>query len=380
MDEIAVIGGGIGGLCTAIALRNRGYQPQVYEQTAEFRPVGSGIWIPPNGMAALDRLGTADTIEDAGVSLDGTEIESNAGTTLMSADLTAHAQELGIGRALTSIRRPTLQEELLSCLPSESVHLDMECVEIDSTGPTVAFADGTSISPTLVIGADGVRSAVRSSLFPDVSIRFAGAVTYRGLVNQSLPTQAYRVGTAIWGDGGRFGYSAVEQDCAWWFFAIPGRSADDVPNMDQSDLTSRCQSFPEPAAEFVSNTPPEALIRTPLGDLPSLERWHENRVTLLGDAAHAMTPNLAQGSAQAMEDAVVLAEEITRHGPTEQALVEYESRRKPRADHIRKQSRIQGWLGQINNQALTMLRNTVIRYSPSTLFDRQTRQMLAVDF
>jgi 2-polyprenyl-6-methoxyphenol hydroxylase-like FAD-dependent oxidoreductase len=256
----------------------------------------------------------------------------------------------------------------------------MECVGVDPLGPTVTFADGTTISPTLVVGADGVHSAVRSSLFPDVSVRFAGAVTYRGLVRQSLPAQAYRVGTAIWGDSGRFGYSAVEQDCAWWFFAIPGTSADDVPQMDRADLVGRCRSFPEPAAEFVSNTPPEALIRTPLGDLPSLERWRQNRVTLLGDAAHAMTPNLAQGSAQAMEDAVVLAEEVTEHGPTERALVEYESRRKPRADDIREQSRTQGWLGQIDNQALTMLRNTLIRCSPDTLFDRQTRRMLAVDF
>lgn len=176
MSEIAIIGGGIGGLCTAIALRNHGFQPVVYEQTAELRPVGSGIWIPPNGMAALDQLGIADDIEHEGISLTGIEIESQDGHTLMSANLRATAAKLGVDRPMISIRRADLQRLLLTCLPDGVIQLEKECVAVDSSEPTVTFSDNTRIEPSLVIGADGVRSAVRSGLFPDVSVQYAGEI------------------------------------------------------------------------------------------------------------------------------------------------------------------------------------------------------------
>lgn len=380
MSEITIVGGGIGGLCTAIGLRQQGFEPTIYERAAELRHGRSGIWILPNGMAALDRLGIADEVEREGISLDGTELHSQAGRRLVSANLRATAQRLGLNHPMVSIRRAALLRILQSSLPDSDIRLGRQCTGVDPASSTITFADGTEQTAQLVIGADGIGSVVRTALFPDVSVRYTGAVAYRGLVETPLSERAYRVGTAVMGNTAQFGYSAVSDDCAWWYLSIPGDTPDDVPDMEPAELAEEYRGLPDPAPELMGETDPKRLVRTSLGDLPSLKTWHRNTVTLIGDAAHAMTPDLSQGSSQAMADAVVLSDAIAEEGTTRKALRDYESQRKASADAIRRQSWIQGRLGQLTNPLLIALRNTGLRYAPSTLLQRQTEEMFAVDF
>ncbi|MCU4971247.1 FAD-dependent monooxygenase [Halobacteria archaeon AArc-m2/3/4] len=376
--SISILGGGIGGLCAALALRQVGFEPTVYERTDELRPVGSGIWIPPNGMAALEVLGVAEAVEERGVALDRTVIRTTTGRTLTSTDLRARASAVGLERTMVSIRRSALQDVLVDRLPNDSLELGMEGAAVDPERPAIRFADGTERTADLVVGADGIRSITRRTLFPEQSVRYAGGVTYRGLVETPLPDRASRDATAIWGRSKRFGYSAVGRNRAWWFAVLPADAPDEVPELGADELAERYDDFPDPVSDLVAAT--DRLVRTPLTDLPPLERWHRNRVTLLGDAAHAMTPNLAQGSAQAMEDAVVLAACLREQGVGRRALREYESRRKPRADRISRQSRLQGRLGQLEHPILIGVRNAVFRLMPSAVMGRQVERQFAVDF
>ncbi|MFC7193142.1 FAD-dependent monooxygenase [Halocatena marina] len=194
MSRIAIIGSGIGGLCTALALRDHGFDPVVYEAADELRPVGSGIGITPNGMQALDRLDVAAAIIARGVTLDQMEIRTANGQTLTSMDLNDHTARIGLDHNLMAIHRAELQAVLANRLPAEVLQLGRECIDVNADQPVIHFADGTEISADLIIGADGVNSTVRASLFPNISPQYAGDVAYRGLVETTIPTDADRIG------------------------------------------------------------------------------------------------------------------------------------------------------------------------------------------
>ena len=309
MTEIAIIGGGIGGLCTAIGLLDRGFDLVVYEATNELRPVGSGITIPPNGMEALSRLGVADSIAEEGTTIDQTELRTPDGASFMSMDFQAQAEQLGLNHASVTIHRGDLQGILSDRLPADVIQLGKECVGVDPFSPTVQFASGEEIEPELIVGADGAGSAVRDSLFPETELRYADEIAYRGLAETTLPDEMSHTGAEIWGSGERFGCFPLN-DRVYWFATMVASAPDDIPEMTPTDLANRFREFSAPIPDLISMTDETDLVRTPLMDLQALDTWNRGNATLLGDAAHAMTPNLAQGSAQAMEDAVVLAQSV----------------------------------------------------------------------
>lgn len=379
MVRIAIVGGGIGGLCTAIALQQLGFDPMVYEATDELKPVGTGIGIMPNGMYALDRLDVADEVAERGVVPNRLELQTADGSLLLSRDLHASADRLDFEHGMVAIHRAELQSVLADRVPTDSLQLDRECLSVDSSRPAVRFED-REVTADLVIGADGINSAVRTSLFPSITPEYAGEVAYRGLVETSSLNNAGNVGREFWGQRRRFGYFAVDDDRVYWFAVIRAADPDDAPVIPPANLAEGFRDFPHPIADLIDTTADSTIVRTPIMDLPILDHWDRNHVTLLGDAAHATTPNLAQGSAQAMEDAIVLANSLDRHDVTRRALTAYEDQRKKRADRILRQSRIQGRIAQITRSPLIRLRNIGLRHMPSALLRWQTERMLAVDF
>jgi len=374
--DVAIVGGGIAGLCTAIALRDTGHEVVVYESAEEIRATGAGLWIPPNGMAALERLGIAETLTSRGVMLDHTEIRTTAETPLISTDIASHAAELGYEHALLSIYRADLIEELVARLPDSTVVCGRECESVDTAAPTVSFTDGTTVSPSLVVGADGVGSIVRRSIVPTTP-EYAGAVAFRGLTDIPVPDEATEKGTVYWGRNGSFGYSAVGPERAWWFASIAASTPQEVPELSPSSLRTRFNDFPEPVPKLIATTDPSDLIRTPLTAVPPLETWAQGQVVLIGDAAHAMEPTLSQGSAQAMEDAVSLTRSIETHGLTPRALEEYESLRKDRAENLSEMSRTQGRIARLSHPIAIRVRNLLFRMTPDTVARRQSRQMFS---
>ena len=281
---------------------------------------------------------------------------------------------------MVAVHRADLQSVLREQLSTERLQLGMECVGVDTEQPAIQFANGSEKTPDLVIGADGVNSTIRKKISPSSRSRYAGEVVYRGLVDTTISNNINQRGVEFWGRGVRFGYFPVDNERVYWFASVVAKSPNNTPEATSAKLAEQYRDFTDPVPNLIAATDDETIIQTPLTDLPPLNYWTNSRVTLLGDAAHAMTPNLAQGSAQAMEDAVVLAESIATHGATPRALSAYETRRKDRAETILRQSRIQGRLAQVEYPILAKIRNAAFRHTPSLLLQKQTESMVAVDF
>lgn len=344
--DIAIIGGGIGGLAAAASLRAEGLAPVVYEQARALTEIGAGLVIAPNAGRQLRRLGVLDRLIERAVKLNvGWEFRRwEDGTVLSSEDLDTACRER-YGEHTYSAHRAHLIDALTSSLPESSVRLDMRAtsVEFDDGRAVVKFDDGTEIRPGLVIGADGVHSIVRRSVVGDLPARESGLCAFRALVPASrAPDFAVRAAQSLW----------IGPDHHLVHYPVSGGEYINlVAFAPTSDATieswTATATTEELVAEFSGWDP--RLVRlieaadTPgrwaLLDREPLERWNRGNATLLGDAAHPMFPFFAQGAAQAIEDAAVLALCLTddRHD-VESAIAAYESIRRPRTSRMQQVS------------------------------------------
>ncbi|WP_135306464.1 FAD-dependent monooxygenase [Haloarcula amylovorans] len=376
--EIAIVGGGICGLTVAVALEQRGLSPTVYEAASAYQPVGAGILLQTNALLVFDCLGIADAICDAGKPLDEGGLRSPDGRFMTRFDLNdVERREFGYG--FVAIHRADLQRLLLDELDTD-VRTGMDCVDIDGTDPPVVhFADATTITPDILIGADGIHSTVRDVVAPGVEPRQLGGVAYRALVTLDLPAPYQTQGFEIWGDGTYTGGSPIDENRFYWFATAPDPLTDDYATSDAVPLAlrTRLAGYPEPIPAILDGLTPTDLIMTELEDLPSLTAWSRNRVVLAGDAAHAMLPFAGQGAAQAIEDGLLLADAIAAHERYDRAFSAYESERKPRADRIRRESYHLGRLGTMQSPLGCRLRNVVIDAVPDAVLRHVRRRQAA---
>ncbi|OYR54254.1 FAD-dependent monooxygenase [Halorubrum halodurans] len=376
--DVAVVGGGICGLTTALALERHGRSPTVYEAASEYEPVGAGILLQTNAMLVLDRLGIADAVREAGTRLDEGGLRSLDGEFMVRFDLDAlERREFGYG--FVAVHRADLQRILLDELDAD-VRTGMDCVAVDGSDPPVArFDDGTEIRPDVLVGADGIHSTVRDAVAPETSPRALDGVAYRALVSLDVP-EAYRTrGFEVWGDGAYTGGSPVDANRFYWFATAPDRLTDDRadPGAVSAALRSHLAGYPEPIPAILAALDPADLVVTDLADLPPLDTWSRDRVVLAGDAAHAMLPFAGQGAAQAIEDGVMLADALATAADHERAFEAYEADRKPRADRLRDASHRLGRLGTIQSALGCRLRNLVIDAVPDAAIRRVRRRQAA---
>jgi 2-polyprenyl-6-methoxyphenol hydroxylase-like FAD-dependent oxidoreductase len=371
--EVAVVGGGICGLTTALALERRGLDPTVYEASEEYRSVGAGILLQTNAVLVLDRLGVAPAVREAGVELDGVRIRSPGGGTLQRFDLAGVERER-FGYGFVAVRRSELLELLHEALDGE-VRTGMDCVAVPEVDPPVAqFADGTTVRPDLLVGADGVGSTVREVVAPGVEPRSLDGVVYRGLAPVRLDEPHRSRGFEVWAEGRYTGGAPVGEDRFYWFGTAPGSPGPGTTRgVDPEVLADYVEHYPAPVPSVVESLDADSVVVTGLVDLPELPRWHRGSVVLAGDAAHAMLPFAGQGAAQGIEDAVVLAEAVAGG----ESLDAYERRRKPRADRFRTGSHRLGRLGTMRSRVGCRLRNLVAGLCPGTLVRRLRRRNVA---
>ena len=282
LRRAAVIGGGVGGLAAAVGLRRHGWEVDVFERSAALPEVGTGLGIWPDALAALDRLGLGDAARRAGRRQADGVVRKPDGTVIGT--IPASSVHL--------LTRPALLRVLAGALPEGVVRF----------GAAAALADCAGYD--VVVGADGIRSAVRDELF-DASLRRSGAIAWRGTVD--VPVE---VGGETWGRGGKFGLTPQADGRTNWY----AMGSDLAAFADWHDPIPRVLA----AATDV--------LRHDLLHLSALPSYVSGRVALLGDAAHAMTPDLGQGACQAIVDGVVLAECLT--GDVEAGLRTYDSRRR----------------------------------------------------
>lgn len=378
---VVIIGGGIGGLTAAIALRQRGLDAQVYEAAPELEAVGAGIMVPANAMQVLERLDVADDVRARGIHIHhGDLCDARAG--LLQRVDQAYA-ERRYGSGITGIHRARLQDALAARIPADALHLGRRCAAIDQDdgGVTVRFQDGAVVRADVVVGADGVHSAVRPHVGPDARLRYSGQTSYRAVVPVRLSDEQRNAAVEVWGAGFRFGYAPIAPDEVYWYAtrdAAPGQR--DAPGQARDELMALAADFPAPIPDLVAAARPDQLIRTDMFDLPGLRGWHRGRVALLGDAAHATTPNLGQGGAQAIEDAWVLADQLAATDDVAAALRAYEAIRMPKAHRVINTSWRIGKLAHVGHPLGRALRNWLVRHTPESATRRQLDQIYALNY
>ncbi|MEV6280270.1 FAD-dependent oxidoreductase [Nocardia sp. NPDC051832] len=300
-----IVGGGVGGLATAIALRQAGWQVTVFEQAPEFGRAGAGIVLPANGIAALDALGLGERIREHQVPDRSSQIRTSTGRTLMNFQL---SDAMGY-QGMILLARSDLIALLVDALPSECIHTDATVRAVRENG--VVETDSRTAEFDLVVAADGAHSVARQQLWPDVSLRHTGVTAWRWIV-EGLSTDYAGM---VWGPGGDVGiYPMPRNRTMVWAAGRPG--------VDDLDYYA---DWLDPVPELIAAA--DRIVRNDVVYLPVPRSLVRGRVALVGDAAHAMVPYNGQGTSVALEDAVTLA----ACAPN---LAAYTAARRPRAQYM----------------------------------------------
>ena len=343
--RIAVIGGGIGGLTAAVALRQAGFEVDVYEQAPELTEVGGGINMAPNATRVLRRLGLTEGLDREGIRpLSTHQRRWQDGRTLQKAPLNPLCEEL-YGAPHMTIHRADLLSVIAAAFPAEHVHLGHRLVELADKGDSTEarFDNGTRIVADVLVGADGIHSTVRAALFGEEAPAFAGCVAYRGLVPvERIAGLGLELGNQSWvGPGGHLVH----------YFVSRGRLLNFVgwtehDSWNREDWTDRATIARALAAFADWHEQVRTIIAAAetcfiwaLFDRDPLPRWSVGRTTLLGDACHPMYPFMGQGAAMAIEDGGTLAACLDAIADPAQALRDYERLRLPRVTRLQQMSR-----------------------------------------
>ncbi|MCC6890638.1 MAG: FAD-dependent monooxygenase [Hyphomicrobiales bacterium] len=350
--RIAVIGGGIGGLTAAIALRRRGFEVIVYEQAEQLGEIGAGVQLSPNAMRVLIALGLDAAFEAAAFEPNRHVVRNWKSGAIVSATQMKGVFRAQYGAGYFGAHRADLHTLLAQALPATCIALSARCTGISQSaeGVTVAFADGRSATADAAVGADGIRSAVRESLFGPDAPRFTGHIVWRGLVPSArLPAGLIEPDMTAWfGPKGTVVHYYVRRgELVNWIahFETDWRNESWSVESDWREAAQAFDGWHPTLAALFSRT--ERCYKWALYDRDPLPRWTQGRVTLLGDAAHPMLPYLAQGAGQAIEDGYVLADRLAQHRhDAPAALAAYEAARRPRTARIQLHARERG---KINN-------------------------------
>lgn len=376
IQQAIIIGGGIGGLCTAIALRQIGIDVRVYERTDAFERVGAGLAVWANAIRALRKLGLAEQVIGAGSIIRRAEIRSPSGKIFQTGDFGEFERQFG--EPSVGIHRAELHRVLISALPVEALQLGMKCtgVEQDADKVIIHLANGQTDQADCVIAADGLRSAVRQQLFPEARLNYAGRTSWRGVV-ETTDSVALGIICQTWGRGDRFGFVSVDRNHVYWFAVTNLPEGKTPPAAERKEfLRRRFQGWHHPIEHLMDVTATETIVEAPIYDIEPLARWSQGRITLLGDAAHAATPDMGQGACMAIEDAVVLARCLSQEKDLAAALNRYEAQRKPRTTWMMNQSRALGRVAHLDNRLLCTIRDFMITVVPDRLTKRQFEKML----
>ena len=368
MTRVAIIGGGIGGLTAANTLSRAGIEVAVYEAAAELREIGAGVALHANAMRVLRAIGVEDAVRKvAGRSQ--WQITRNWKTGRVISKSSRQQQAAAFGLLGATVHRADLLDVLADALPAGIVTLGRRCTEVLPDGDTAVarFADGGEIEADVIVGADGIHSPVRASLFGPDAPRFTGKICYRSVI----PTEAVR--------GIR-----PDTDLAQWFgphgtivlYPLRGEELinvvchydDDsyrheswVTECSREEVLERYAGWHESLLRLFAGG--DTWYKWALYDRDPIPRWTRGRVTLLGDAAHPMLPYLGQGACQALEDGAVLATALAAEAadpPT--GLARYERTRRPRASQVVLTSRERGLSNHLTSRWAAWQRDLLIAW------------------
>jgi 2-polyprenyl-6-methoxyphenol hydroxylase-like FAD-dependent oxidoreductase len=338
MTATLIVGGGIGGLSLARELSLRGLPASVLEKAPRLDPVGAGIIMNPNAMRVLERNGLAEAVRRESWPYLTRETRDQRGRLLATRDYRPLYESGKLAQGAL-VHRAHLLDVLHRSLPPGTVRFG------------VAVKDLRTLDADVVVGADGIRSQVRREFFSEITPRYMGYRSHRLIMDNVAGVRCF---TEYLGRGQRIGLVPISASrlYVWTTFNSP-REAAPAP-----ELRAMFSQFTDETLQrlFAALPAAESIITTEIEEL-WLDEWSQGRAVLLGDAVHAMTPNIGQGAGMAMEDAAVLAEELASGAEIEHALANYARRRKPRVETVVRISREVGEDGQRSGALACWLRN-----------------------
>ncbi len=376
--KITIIGAGIGGLTTAIALKQKGFEIEIFESTPKFKKAGSGINLAINAMQVYKKLGLYDLIFEAGSLTSAVNITDEKLIPLSAMDLTHFEVKYKVQSV--AIHRATLHQILLDQLTDVPIHLNkkVKALRQSENEVEVDFEDGTTHKASILLGADGIHSVIRKSIFDNTVIRKAKQICWRGITKIKLPEKYQTELNEPWGKGKRFGFVAIAKNEYYWY-ALANYKNNFREEFQNIDLVDFYSDFHPIVGKIIASTNKENLLTNEMLDLKPISTWYKNKVCLIGDSAHATTPNLGQGACQAIESAMVLANSLAMHNSTEKAFKEFQEIRKKKAVGVVNTSWQLGKMAHIENSLLIKMRNFVLSKTPQKIANKQSERMFQVE-
>ncbi|CAM4319897.1 FAD-dependent monooxygenase [Nocardia ninae] len=373
MSTAVVVGGGIGGLSAALGLERAGWKVTVLERAQEFRPVGAGLMLAPNAVRALNWLGLADRLRELDTAQGATGIRTASGRWLLQGDVTEVRRRFGVSGYM--LHRADAHAMLIGALVHTHLQTGHRVTGVDPETGTVTFqrpsGESATLRADLVVAADGLDSPTRAQLFPGHPRPiYAGYLTWRGVVPAEAAADI-EVGRSLiesWGRGKRFGIMPLTDGRVYWYATLPA-----PPNSHPHDsieaVARRFRDWHDPIPRLLAATPPKSLLRHDIYSLETaLPTYTRGRVVLLGDAAHASTPDLGQGAAQALEDAATLGGLAAKASTAESLAGDYDLARRPRTQELARVAASSGRIAQWRNPLKVAFRNGLVWLTPRSMY------------
>ncbi len=374
--SITIIGGGIAGLSLAVALEKKGINYHLYEQTAELRPVGAGIILANNAMQVYRHLGISDVLKQAGHPISMIHLTDAKLNALTSTNLSLFEEKYKLTNL--AIHRAALIDILKSHIDPQKLILDAKLEEIEfnnfSREYFLKFKNQQETKTKILIGADGINSQVRNKLFPKRKIRLTNQVCWRGIGKFDPPHNFKAELTEAWGKAKRFGFVPLDDQTVYWY-ALKNKEANDLHDLNK--LKTLFRNFHPSVTSILSQTNGKVIHKSVISDLEPSKNWYDDQVCLMGDAAHATTPNMGQGACQAIEDAYVLSECLSRY-ETPMAFKNFQMLRLKKVNQIVKTSWNLGAVAHWANPIMIGFRNTLMRLTPNSLGQSQLKSIFTL--
>lgn len=329
--DISIIGGGITGLTTAIALQKVGLSSHVYEQASDINEIGAGIWLQPNAIKILNFLDLKEEIQHEGWLLNKMEITNHKLKPIkkINQEVVSDAD----GNQTIAIHRGKLQKILIDKFTQNGrlkLGMQYQNHQFENEQLSIRF-ENQSLKTDILLGADGIKSKVRANLGFPSTYRNTNQICCRGVANYTLPKELINEGKEMWGNKLRFGFSQIS-DKQVYFFAVVNQEIS-PKNLDLNSLSFLFKPFHPIVLELINHT--ENIHISELTDLKRLPKWYQSSICLLGDAAHATTPNMGQGACQGIEDAYYLSLQLKNMTTSvEPAFQQFEQKRRKKVDSI----------------------------------------------
>lgn len=371
-EEITIIGAGIGGLTMALALQKTGYRVKIYESTSEIRPVGAGILMANNAMQIFDKLDVRKKIEKRGHKVSSIKITDAQLKHLSETELDRYEDKYGVFNV--ALHRSDLQQILAEEIGHENMELSKHLLKIeDKDGFELTFADGTEMNCKIVIGADGINSTVRNQIFSTGTTRDSKQRCWRGVCKFDSDSKYNHKAYEAWGKGKRFGFTKISDHKLYWYAVMN-------ENLLTDDLESLFKEFHPDISDIIYRTDRENRMLHSITDLKPFTDWHQGKLCLIGDAAHATTPNMGQGACQAVEDAYVISRLLDEGKRIEEAFSEYGKIRLKKAHYIVNTSRLIGKVSHYENNIAVFLRNSALKMIPKLVASKQMDKVFDINY